>query len=135
MIFSLRPTKKHREQQRPLYIVFIDLTKAFALVQYHLILSSTNVSEKQLTKRDGENKENKKLTVNNKIHVYQACILSIETCSMYAKKGAQARESPLKNSSGSSRKACQNGPTHPKKEGKCIQNDHGCLSPCYSVHY
>ena len=36
-------------------------------LQYHLILSSINVSEKHLANRDWENRENKQLTVNNKL--------------------------------------------------------------------
>ncbi|KAL7886731.1 hypothetical protein AOLI_G00044520 [Acnodon oligacanthus] len=106
MIFSLRQLqKKCREQQKPLYVAFIDLNNAFDLVSqdglfnillkircprklHSMIRSFHDATLGQLTTRVWENP---KLTTLTKMDVYNACVVSTllygsESWTTYAKQ-------------------------------------------------
>ncbi|KAL7838408.1 hypothetical protein AOLI_G00268120 [Acnodon oligacanthus] len=94
MIFSLHQIQKCREQQKPLYIAFIDLTKAFDLVmttcdaEIKKCIGKAAKTLGQLTTRVWEIP---KLTTPTKMAVYNACIFSTllyrsESWIIYAKQ-------------------------------------------------
>lgn len=70
-----------REQQQPLYMAFIDLTKAFNLMSRNLSLDEergkrTGKAASTLSRLSKRVWENRQLTITTKIAIYRACVIS-----------------------------------------------------------